>query len=239
MAEESRRSFMRLMSHELRTPLNSIIGFSEIIARELYGPAGDARYVEHANLIRQSGEKLLSLVSQIMEIARLEAGTGDDLHVAPEPAGDAPHDAVHALNDFAREHGVHVEVRLPTPEPVVVADGRGLKTVLFNLLHNAISFSPPGGTVVLEVSMDTGRVIYRVTDQGAGVPADQLSRLMRPFEQGENALVRRSTGAGLGLTMARLLCESMEGTLSLASPPGEGVTATVRLPRLPPRPVAV
>ena len=235
--EESRRSFLRLMSHELRTPLNSILGFSEIIASELYGPVGDPRYAAHAGLIRESGQQLLQLINQIVEIARLEAGAAD-LHITPEPALEACADAVRMLSREAVASGVSVQIGEAPPELNVLCDPRGLKRVLTNLLHNAISFAPRDSVVSLTLRMEARRAVFRISDCGEGVATEDLPRLLRPFEQGENALVRQSNGAGLGLPMAKLLCEAMGGTLAIASRKGEGFTATVKLPLAPIRSVA-
>ncbi len=226
--DESKRSFLRMVSHELRTPLNSIIGFSEIISRELYGPVSEPRYREHAEIIRDSGLKLLRLVNQIMEIIRLEGGAAD-LHLHPEAVETAVEEVFKALRPEAGGRGVTLRFEADGPF-MVLADGRALETVLTNLLHNAIAFSPDGGEVKVSCHARGEAVIIDVQDQGEGVPQEDIPRLLRPFEQGENALTRRSEGAGLGLPIVRLLCDAMGGGLRLRSQPGEGLTASVRLP---------
>lgn len=236
--EESTRSFIRMMSHELRTPLNSIIGFSEIIYQELYGPLAEPRYRQHADYIRQSGLKLLALVNQIMDIARLESGGADmDIHV--QPCGGPISDAIRSVQALATERNVTLEVRIPTPEPMVFCDHRGLETALVNLLHNAITFGCDGRLVVVEVQQEGSRLAISIQDFGCGIASDQIPRLLRPFEQGENALVRHAAGAGLGLPTALLLTKAMGGTMSLSSEEGVGVRAIIRLQTSPPKPSVV
>lgn len=226
--EENRRSFLRMVSHELRTPLNSIIGFSEIIARELHGPLNEPRYREHAEIIRESGLKLLKLVNDVVEIARLEA-RAVDLDLRPEDPRPLIEDTLDDLQAEADAKGVRFEIDGQN-EGRVTADARALKTVLFQLLQNAVTYSPEGGRVRISIRASGANTVLDIADEGSGVPKRDIARILRPFEQGENALIRRSEGAGLGLPMARLLCEAMGGRLRLRSPPGEGLTATVRLP---------
>ena len=227
--DEAKRSFLRMVSHELRTPLNSVIGFSEIINRELHGPINDPRYKAHAGIIRDSGLKLLKLVNQVLEIARLDAGTAD-LDLQPESASAAVKSAVRGLEEEAAARNVQVRQVAPDVLPLVMADARGLANILTNLLQNAITFSPEGGEVTVRLRVGRDAVLFEVRDHGDGVAPQELHRLVRPFEQGENALVRRSEGAGLGLSIVSLLCREMGGSLALRSSPGKGLTARVRLP---------
>lgn len=227
--DERKRSFLRMVSHELRTPLNSILGFSEILTAELYGPLGAPQYKEYAEIIHGSGQKLLKLVNQVLEIARLESRAFEfDAEVeALDPALD---DALAAVAPDLVTRGVQIEVEERGRLPTVTADGRGLRSVLTNLLHNAVVFSPEGGLVRVSVVVNDGEVEIRIRDQGEGIDPAQLQRLMAPFEQGENALTRKAEGAGLGLPIADMTCAAMGGRLTLTSTPGEGVTAEVRLP---------
>ena len=227
--DEARRSFLRMVSHELRTPLNSILGFSEILATELYGPLGAPQYKEYAEIIRTSGSRLLKLVNQVLEIARLESGSMD-LELVPESLDNALDDALGALREDLAARGVAVLVEGQGALPSVRADARGLRSVLTNLLQNAITFSPDGGIVRVRADAGARYVDISIIDQGAGVDPAEIPRLLRPFEQGENALTRRSEGAGLGLPIVELLCTAMGGRLRLVSAAGEGLTAQVRLP---------
>ncbi len=227
--DDQKRSFLRMVSHELRTPLNSIIGFSEIIAGELCGPLGSPQYKEYAEHVRQSGYKLLRLVNQVLEIARLE-GHVTDLNVVSEPLDHAVDDALDTLREDIAARHVTVTVAGQGQLPVVVADPRGLRTILVNLLQNAVTFSPEGGEVRLTATAHLGRVDIEIEDDGEGVDEQEIPRLMRPFEQGESALTRTTEGAGLGLPIVSLLCSAMRGTLRLSSDPGHGLKAVVALP---------
>jgi signal transduction histidine kinase len=228
--EESKRSFLRMVSHELRTPLNSILGFSEILSAELYGPLGAPQYKEYAGIIRSSGLRLLKLVNQILDIARLESGAMD-LDLRPESLDHAIDDALDTLHDELATRRTRIVVEGQGSLPSVVADPRGLRNVLANLIQNAAVFSPEGAQVRIGVqAAEGGAIDISIADNGPGLDPADIPRLLKPFEQGENALTRRSEGAGLGLPTCSLLCQAMNGRLKIGSAPGEGVTAKVRLP---------
>jgi signal transduction histidine kinase len=227
--DETKRSFLRMVSHELRTPLNSILGFSEIIASELYGPLGSPQYKEYAGIIRASGMRLLKLVNQILEIARLE-GRAVDLDLRAEALDHALDDVFDGLSDEIRARGLRMAVEGQGALPSVVADPRGLRSILTNLVQNAVAFAPEGSTVWIKTERHAEFVDIAIADEGPGVDPADIPRLLRPFEQGENALIRRSEGAGLGLPIVELLCTAMGGRLRLTSEPGRGLTALVRLP---------
>ncbi len=227
--DETKRSFLRMVSHELRTPLNSILGFSEIIASELYGPLGAPQYKEYAGIIRTSGNRLLKLVNQILEIARLE-GRAMDMDLRPEALDHALDDALDGLREEIAARGATFVIEGQGALPSVIADARGLRNVLTNLIQNAVAFGPEDATVRVWAQSHGDEVEIHIADRGPGVDPDDIPRLLRPFEQGENALTRRSEGAGLGLPIVELLCLAMNGRLKLQSSPGEGLIATVRLP---------
>lgn len=227
--DETKRQFLRMVSHELRTPLNSILGFSEILSAELYGPLGAPQYKEYAGIIQTSGARLLKLVNQILEIARLE-GRAMDMDLRAESLDHALDDALDGLREEIDARGVRVVVEGQGAMPMVVADARGLRNVLSNLIQNAVIFSPEGSQVLISASSANGCVEISIHDSGPGVDPGDIPRLLRAFEQGENALTRRSEGAGLGLPIVELLCLAMDGRLKLSSAKGEGLTANVRLP---------
>jgi signal transduction histidine kinase len=227
--DAQKRSFLRMVSHELRTPLNSIIGFSEIIACELCGPLGSPQYREYAEHVRQSGLKLLRLVNQVLEIARLD-GHATDLDATPELLDHAVDDVLEALRDDIAARRIRLVVEDEGRLPGVLADPRGLRTVLTNLLQNAVSYSPEGGEVRLRARRTAACVRITIEDDGEGVDPADIPRLMRPFEQGQNALTRSTEGAGLGLPIVALLCEAMGGALRIVSRPGQGLRAEVALP---------
>ncbi len=228
--DEQKRSFLRMVSHELRTPLNSILGFSEILTAELYGPLGSPQYKEYAGIIHGSGQKLLKLVNQVLEIARLE-GRAMDMDTQPESLESALDDVLVNLKPELASRDICVLVAGRGELPSVMADARGLRSVLYNVLHNAIAFSPDGGQVRVhaEAAGDSDIELV-IEDEGDGVDPDEVPRLMQPFEQGENALTRRGEGAGLGLPIADLTCRAMGGRLRLETAPGEGMTVRIRLP---------
>jgi signal transduction histidine kinase len=231
--DAARRAFLRMISHELRTPLNSVIGFSEIIARELHGPIGDPRYPAHAEVIRDSGQRLLKLVNQVLEIARLDARAAD-LDVQPDAVGPVIQAAMRTLTPDADAREVDLRLEIDVATPLARFDPRALDTVLQNLVRNAVTYAPEGSEVVVRVRPVGARVEIKVRDYGPGVEPASLHRLLNPFVQGENPLVRRTEGAGLGLAIARLLCREMGGSLALASEPGRGFVARVRLEAVPP-----
>ena len=228
--DDQKRSFLRMVSHELRTPLNAVIGFSEILSCELYGPLGAPQYKEYASLVHESGLKLLRLVNQIVEIARLE-GHVTDLDLGEESLDDAVEDVILQLRGEASTRGITIVAPEVGIIPCLRADGRGLRTILTNLLQNALTHSPQGGLVVIEArQINGGMVEIEVRDHGEGADPADLGRLVRPFEQGGATLTRTSGGAGLGLPIVDLLTRAMDGGLRLKSAAGEGFTAIVTLP---------
>ena len=228
--DQARRAFLRTVSHELRTPLNAIIGFSEIIAGEMHGPLSDPRYVEHAEHVRDSGLKMLALVNDILEIARLESDVLD-LDARPQNLSDALRGACLGLAGEAAARGITLTCEVDSPDLAVLADGRALHDVLRRLLQNAVAFSPEGGQVRLRARPLTRAVQIEVEDNGPGVSPRDVHRLLRPFQQGEHTPGRGAQGgAGLGLAVADLLCKAMGGRLTLHACAGRGLTATVRLP---------
>ncbi len=228
-ADPSRRSLVRMVSHELRTPLNAIIGFSEIIAGEMYGPLKE-EYREAADVIRVSGHKLLRLVNQVLEIAKLQGGAAD-LDLRPEPLDAVLDDAAAGLGEDAFARSIHATVELPDPVPLVLADAKAVRTALANLVQNAVAFSPDGGRIRLTGRTHGPLVLIEVADDGPGLDPAELPRLMEPFQQGENALTRHHQGAGLGWAIVRLLCQAMGGGFNISAEPGKGLTATIALRR--------
>lgn len=218
-----------MASHELRTPLNSILGFSEIIASELYGPLGAPQYKEYAGIIRTSGARLLKLVNQVLEIARLE-GRAMDIDLQQESIDHALDDVLDGLREEVAQAGVTIVIENQGALPAVIADARGLRNILTNLIQNAVIFAPEGSQIAIRAEPVDRCVDISIVDHGPGIDPADIPRLLLPFEQGENALTRRSEGAGLGLPIVELLCLAMDGRLKLTSAAGQGLTANVRLP---------
>ena len=227
--EEAKRSFLRMISHELRTPLNSIIGFSEVLRQELCGPLGSPQYKDYATFISGSGHKMLKLVNQIVEIVRLESHA-EEMDLRPEPLDLAFGEAFQTLAAEARSWDVKLVAEELDDMPSVVADARGLRTVLINLLQNAMAHSPTGDTVQVRALRKDDLILVEIEDHGEGFDPEDLPRLLRPFEQGQQTLTRSGDGAGLGLPIAKLIVEGMGGSLDIRTAPGEGLVAVISLP---------
>jgi signal transduction histidine kinase len=226
----SKSRFLAMMSHELRTPLNAIIGFSEVIASQRFGPDAMARYADYAQTIHNSGQQLLELISQLLDMSKIEAGKLE-LEEEDLSAGDVIEDCVTLLRERAQEAGITLTPHLPEPAPVVRADRRALRQVLINLVSNAIKFTSRGGRVELGLQVnDDGSVAYRVTDTGIGISAEAIARLFQPFQQADASITRKFGGTGLGLAISRALVEAHGGSLTLDSAPDRGTTAWVVLP---------
>lgn len=224
-SEDQRRAFLRLMSHELRTPLNSILGFSEILAGELYGPLGQPQYREYAEIIRDSGHKLLELINQLLELARLEGGVSD-----LSPRAEALDAAMEEVVEELRAEGRVRIIRQAGPA-TAFADPRGLRSVLANLVANAVSASPGEAEVQVHVGTAGAWAQVQVRDAGPPVHPDDLPRLLRPFEKPETGDGGAGRGAlSLALPTAALLCRAMGGELTLSSGSDAGLTATLSLP---------
>jgi two-component system, cell cycle sensor histidine kinase PleC len=231
-ANKAKSEFLANMSHELRTPLNAINGFSEIMQAEMYGPMGDARYKEYAGDIHNSGQHLLALINDILDMSKIEAGKMN-LKFEPISLEDVTEDAVRLVRNRAEAAGLELGVEFPHL-PEVEGDYRAIKQVLLNLLSNAVKFTPRGGrvTVRAEARQDImgERIRVSVTDTGIGISKDDLSRLAKPFEQVESQHSKTTQGTGLGLALTKSLIELHDGALDLSSEPGEGTTVSFTLP---------
>ncbi|QQQ20134.1 PAS domain-containing protein [Brevundimonas vitis] len=228
-ANQAKSEFLANMSHELRTPLNAINGFSEIMAAEMFGPLGDQRYKGYAADILRSGQHLLSLINDILDMAKIEAGKLT-LHYETVSVQEICEDAIRLMRGKVDEAGL--TLRLQTPDlPTIEADHRGVKQVLLNLISNAVKFTPEGGSITVALSMAAGeRIRVAVTDTGIGIAADDLARLARPFEQVEGQHSKTTQGTGLGLALTKALIELHGGELTMDSEPGRGTTVAFDLP---------
>ncbi len=231
-AEEANRTksaFLANMSHELRTPLNAIIGFSDAIRQQLFGPVSNKRYLEYVSDIYASGTHLLSVINDILDMSKIEAGKYE-IHRERLDATEVVTATARFMRVRADEAGVQLRVDAPG-SVTLMADMRALKQILLNLLANAVKFTPRGGSVTLRVRGFEHHVEFLVIDTGIGIPARDLPRLGQRFEQVDNAMTRRKEGTGLGLALCRSLSELHDGAISIASEVGRGTTVTVRLPR--------
>ena len=229
-ANRAKSQFLAVMSHELRTPLNAIIGFSELIQSELYGPVGDDRYKQYAQDIHNSGDHLLSIINDILDLSKIEAGQSelneDEVDLAKMIASIR-----RIMHERAAAAGISFICESGEGLPWILADRRALKQILLNLLSNAVKFTPRGGRVELRVSIDADRALrIIVSDTGIGIAAADIPRAMAAFSQVDDSWSRKYEGAGLGLPISRALTHLHGGTLELSSSPGAGTTVTVRLP---------
>ena len=229
-ANKAKSEFLANMSHELRTPLNAINGFSEIMHGEMFGPLGDKRYKEYAQDILSSGQHLLALINDILDMSKIEAGKMN-LKFEPIAIEEVIEDAVRLVRNRAESSGLTIDIELP-PLPEIEADYRALKQVALNLLSNALKFTPHGGRVTVSAEMLAGgeRVRISVRDTGIGISPEDLKRLAQPFEQIESQHSKTQQGTGLGLALTKSLVEMHEGVLEMQSQPGEGTVVSFTLP---------
>jgi Amt family ammonium transporter len=230
-ASNAKTAFLGNMSHELRTPLNAVIGFSEILTGELFGPLGDQRYRDYANDILASGRHLLSLVNDLLDHTRIEAGQV----ILNEAEVDVTAQCEAALR-MMRERAAAGDIRLFSDYaddlPDLLADERALRQILLNLLGNAVKFTPPGGIVTLSVRLEEdGRLALAVSDTGIGMKREDVPRALEPFVQLHDHLNKSYGGTGLGLPMVQALIRLHGGTITIDSREGDGTIVTVRFPR--------
>ncbi|MGV8996561.1 MAG: sensor histidine kinase [Parvibaculaceae bacterium] len=230
-ANRAKNDFLAIMSHELRTPLNAIIGFSEIIANQMFGPVGQEKYADYAGDIRSSGTHLLSIINDILDISKAEAGK---LSLEEEPIDpvDALNRAMHMFRQRASEIGVDLTFRVRDDIPWIIADPRLFNQVAINLTSNALKFTPEGGRVWIEIGLDhQGNFALTVKDTGIGIKHEDVQRIFEPFVQVENAMSRTHQGTGLGLPLVRKIMNLHGGSIELDSEVGQGTTVTATFPK--------
>lgn len=228
-AYAAKSQFLANMSHELRTPLNAIIGFSEMMQRQLLGPIGTEKYLDYIAGIRESGEHLLDLISDILDMSKIEAGKYE-LDLEELPLAKTIRLAVHMMEGRAQESKIRLGADIDDDARTIVADRRAVMQILLNLLSNAVKFTEPGGSVKVECEGAGDFVIVRVRDNGIGIPAHKIGCITRPFEQAASHYTRKHEGTGLGLAITKDLIDLHGGTLQIESTVGVGTTVTVRLP---------
>ncbi len=230
VADRAKSRFLATMSHELRTPLNAIIGFAEIMDGQRFGPMGEPRYQGYARDILSSGRHLLAIINDILDLARLDAAQME-LDDAWMPVEEVMDDAGRHIAPVAAAAGIRLRLVAPEAAAEVLADQRRMRQVLLNLLSNAVKFSPRGGVVTLAWRPDGPRgPALVVTDPGPGMTEDEIRQAVEPFSQIAHHRTRHHEGTGLGLSLARRLCELHGARLELESAPGEGLTASIVLP---------
>jgi two-component system, cell cycle sensor histidine kinase PleC len=228
-ASQAKSKFLANMSHELRTPLNAIIGFSEIMESSMFGPLGSDKYREYCCDIHQSGQYLLDVINDILDMSKIEAGR---IRLDAEPIELEPflNDAMRVVSGRANDKRLKLTARIGRGIRLT-ADHRLLKQIMLNLLSNAVKFTPEGGRVTIRARATSGGwVSISIADTGIGIPEEALARLGRPFEQVESQLTKSHQGSGLGLAIAKSLTELHHGTMRIRSTPGHGTMVLLRLP---------
>jgi signal transduction histidine kinase len=230
-ANRTKSEFLANMSHELRTPLNAIIGFSEAMIGEIKGPLGDPKYRDYAGDILAGGKHLLELISDILDMSRIEVGRYE-LHEEWLDIAEAVDTAVRLLRSRAEESGIRLRIDITPGLPPLYAEHRAVRQILLNLVGNAIKFTKRDGSITIDAALAAdGGLRVRVSDTGIGIAEDHMPLVLKPFGQVETALSRKHGGVGLGLPLSKRLAELHGGTLEIASTPGVGTAVDVRFPR--------
>ncbi len=226
-ANRSKSEFLANMSHELRTPLNAIIGFSEVIEQQLFGKVDIPKYLDYAHDIHSSGQYLLDVINDILDMSKIEAGR-ITLEVEKCSVPAVIEEALRIVSGRAQEGGVTLRKDLPDSLHAM-ADVRSLKQVLINVIANGVKFTPQNGSLTISARRVKKMAEIVIADTGIGIPPDKISKLGRPFEQVENQLTKTRSGSGLGLAISNSLIRLNEGSLHIASEEGKGTTVTITL----------
>ncbi len=226
---ETYKERMSLTSHELRTPLNAIIGFSDIMRQELFGPLGDPRYQRYAELLHESGSRLLEMINDFLDLSKLDVGKLQ-LHTQTIEVFRVVVDSVRELEVLAAKSHVCFGVHVFDGVSLLVADDKRLRQMVLNLLSNALKFTPGGGEVSIDVYRRGKNIAISVSDTGVGMREEDIATALEPFGQVENQQILNHQGTGLGLPLTKQLAELHGGRLELESQPGRGTTVTILLP---------
>ncbi|NVD37850.1 PAS domain S-box protein [Ensifer sp. HO-A22] len=229
-ANAHKTEFLARVSHEIRTPLNAIIGFSDMMASEHFGPVGHPRYIEYAGDIGRSGRHVLDIVNDLLDISKIEAGEMD-LDFGSVEINDAVSEAVSLVQPQANSQRVIIRTSLSATVPSVVADSRSIKQIALNILANAIRFTPSGGQIVVSTSYEAnGSVILRIRDTGVGMTRVELDQAMKPFRQVTTGGRKRGDGTGLGLPLTKAMAEANRAQFAITSAPNEGTLVEISFP---------
>jgi two-component system cell cycle sensor histidine kinase PleC len=227
-ADSTKTTLLRTMSHELKTPLNAIIGFSDLLS-SMADRVGPEQVKEYAGLIHQGGKNLLRLINHILDLTKISAGRYE-LRRTNVDAGSLLWLAKNEFETQAQKKNIAIDADCCPVGLFVHADENALAAMTRHLIENAVTFTQEGGVVRLSVSKDRNAVKIRVCDNGPGVPANDLERILQPFEQGGRGTTDHPAGAGLGLTLVKAFCELHGGALKIESAAGQGFTAAIELP---------
>jgi signal transduction histidine kinase len=229
-ANRAKSEFLANMSHELRTPLNAIIAFSEVIKDEVFGPVGTPRYIDYSHDIWSSGNHLLQIINDLLDLSKVEAGK-QELHETMITLPRLMNDGLRLIRERASSAGIAINVEIQEAIPPVWADERLLKQILLNLLTNSIKFTPRGGRITVTALIRSGELEIAITDTGIGMSESEIEVALKPFGQVDSHMARQREGTGLGLPLVRSLVELHGGRLTLQSEPGVGTAVTATLPR--------
>ncbi|PTM97749.1 ATP-binding protein [Mycoplana dimorpha] len=236
-ANAHKSDFLARVSHEIRTPLNAIIGFSDMMASERFGPIGHPRYVEYANDIGRSGRHVLDIVNDLLDISKIEAGEME-LDFTAVGLNETVSEAVALVQPHANSQRVIIRTSLSTAVPPVVADLRSIKQIALNILTNAIRFTPSGGQIVVSTAYEpNGSVVLRIRDTGVGMTRSELEQAMKPFRQVTTGARKRGDGTGLGLPLTKAMVDANRASFAISSSPNQGTLVEVTFPS--PRVLAV
>jgi len=229
-ANQAKSYFLANISHELRTPLNAIIGFSCMMKDRVFGPVGNDIYDEYVEFINKSGNDLLSVVSDILDISRVEAGMLE-LEEEKFDVLKVIEETMTMCSERARKSTLNIIKKLPDHLPELTADRVRLKQILLNLIDNAIKFTPPEGSIEINVDLNSkGDMIFKINDTGIGLREADIAQVLEPFMQVENVLQRSHDGVGLGLPLCKTLAEMHGGHLEIISTPAQGTSVMVMFP---------
>jgi PAS domain S-box-containing protein len=229
-ANAHKSDFLARVSHEIRTPLNAIIGFSDMMATERFGPIGHPRYIEYANDIGRSGRHVLDIVNDLLDISKIEAGEMD-LEFTAVGLNETISEAVSLVQPQANVQRVIIRTSLSANVPQIVADLRSIKQIALNILANAIRFTPSGGQIVVSTAYEAnGSVVLRIRDTGVGMTRAELEQAMKPFRQVTTGTRKRGDGTGLGLPLTKAMVDANRANFSISSTPNEGTLVEVVFP---------
>ncbi len=229
-ASAQKSEFLARVSHEIRTPLNAIIGFSDLMTEERFGPVGNLRYLDYLKDINRSGRHVLDLVNDLLDISKIEAGQ-QEMDFEAVSLNEALSGAVSMMQPQANRNRVIIRSSFAADLPEVVADLRSVKQIALNLLSNAVRYTPAGGQVTVSTNYElTGGVSIRVRDTGIGMTSQEVEQAMKPFKQ-INALNRgRGEGTGLGLPLTKAMAEANRANFAISSTPGQGTLVEITFP---------
>jgi two-component system cell cycle sensor histidine kinase PleC len=229
-ANRAKSTFLANMSHELRTPLNAILGFSEVLEREMFGPLSNNTYKDYAGDIHNSGRYLLTLINDILDLSRIEAGRRD-FRDEPITLREAFDNAIRLLEKSAAAKAIAIEFDVPDSVPRLLGDSRAIGQIIINLVSNAIKFTPNHGHVLVTARRaNNGAIELSVKDNGPGIPAEEIEQAMSAFTRGSLATKKAVDGAGLGLSIVKGIMELHDGRVSIKSVVGEGTEVICEFP---------